>query len=245
MPGTLSRHIRYMEGTLARDEDLVRSEPLDSHSSRSVALIRPTLRSDFSVLWFAISSTLGEPVTLQDVLRPGDRGFLAKLLKPGTRAISINVDAESGVSSLIRPGDYVDVVFTQEIDKADLDKADLAHRAYSTLSETVLHNVRIIAADQEIVQGEPANNAPANNATAGKPVHPVSLELDPGGSRKSQSQSILERSPWPYRQRSSNRIQGTPALCSVAMCRRNLPAGVLARQRWWFMQTVSVRNTQS
>jgi len=78
----------------------------------------------------------------------------------------------------------VDVVLTQEIDKADLDKADLAHRAYGTLSETILHNVRIIAIEQEIVQGEPAHNAPANNATAGKPVHPVSLELEPEQVKK-------------------------------------------------------------
>ena len=78
----------------------------------------------------------------------------------------------------------MDVVLTQEIDKADLDKADLAHRAYRTLSETVLHNVRIIAIDREIVQGGPANNATANNATADKPVHPVSLELQPEQVKK-------------------------------------------------------------
>ena len=45
------------------------------------------------------------------------------------------------MSGLIRPGDYVDVVSTQVIDKADL--------AHGTLSETVLHNVRILAIDQD------------------------------------------------------------------------------------------------
>ena len=65
----------------------------------------------------------------------------------------------------------MDVVLTQVI-----DKADLAHR---TLSETVLHNVRIIAIDQEIVQG-----APANNATAGKVTHTVSLQLSPEQVKK-------------------------------------------------------------
>ena len=113
----------------------------------------------------------GSPVTSQDVLRPRDRGFLASVLAPDSRAISIKVDAESGVSGLIWPGDYVDVVLTQVI-----DKADLAHR---TLSETVLHNVRIIAIDQEIVQG-----GPANNATAGKVAHTVSLQLAPEQVKK-------------------------------------------------------------
>jgi pilus assembly protein CpaB len=100
-------------------------------------------------------------------------------LAPGSRAISINVDAESGGSGLIWPGDYVDVVLTQMIDKAELDKADLAQRAHRTLSETVLHNVRIVAIDQEIVQG-----GTANNATAGKVVRTVSLQLAPEQVKK-------------------------------------------------------------
>ena len=113
----------------------------------------------------------GSPVTSQNVLRRGDRGFLASVLAPDSRAISIKVDAESGVSGLIRPGDYVDVVLTQVV-----EKADLARRA---LSETVLHNVRIIAIDQEIVQG-----GRANNATAGKVAQTVSLQLAPEQVKK-------------------------------------------------------------
>jgi pilus assembly protein CpaB len=45
---------------------------------------------------------------------------------------------------------------------------------HRSLSETVLRNVRIIAIDQEIVQG-----APANNTAAGKVTHTVSLQLAP------------------------------------------------------------------
>jgi pilus assembly protein CpaB len=49
--------------------------------------------------------------------------------------------------------------------------ADVARRA---LSETLLQNVRIIAIDQEIVQG-----GGANNATAAKVAQTVSLQLAP------------------------------------------------------------------
>ena len=42
------------------------------------------------------------------------------------------------------------------------------------MSETVLRNVRIIAIDQEIMQG-----VPTTNATAGKETHTVSLQLAP------------------------------------------------------------------
>ena len=47
------------------------------------------------------------------------------------------------------------------------------------MSETVLHKVRIIAIDQEIVQG-----GPANNAAAGKTVRTVSLQLAPEQVKK-------------------------------------------------------------
>jgi pilus assembly protein CpaB len=86
-------------------------------------------------------------------------------LAPGTRAVSIKVDAETGVAGLINPGDYVDVVLTQVADKAD--------PARSALSETLLNNIRIIAIDQEVQGG------PTNTATAGKVAQTVSLQLEP------------------------------------------------------------------
>lgn len=153
-------------GTLARDEDfLVRTvqpdrvpadailETPDSKASLSGSLVRKFVEA-------------GSPVTLRDIVRPQDRGFLASVLAPDSRAISIKVDEESGVSGLIRPGDRVDVMLTQVF-----EKADPARRA---LSETVLRNVRIIAIDQEIVQG----GRPIA-ATMGKPAQTVSLELTP------------------------------------------------------------------
>jgi pilus assembly protein CpaB len=164
-------------GTLARDEDF-RSEPLDSVPPGA---FRDTPDDRIRLRGSLVRKDLGtgSPVTSQDVLLRGDRGFLARVLEPGSRATSINVDPESGVSGLIWPGDYVDVVLTQVIGKADLDKADLAHRAHRTLSETVLHNVRIVAIDQEIVQG-----GPTDKATAPKVVRTVTLQLAPDQVKK-------------------------------------------------------------
>jgi pilus assembly protein CpaB len=166
-------------GTLTRDEDFEeRSMPSGSLPSGAIPAT-PDAKIKLRGSLVRAFLDAGSPVTSQDVLRPRDRGFLASVLAPGSRAISINVDAEAGVSGLT-PGDYVDVVLTQES-----DKADLAHRV---LSETVLHNVRIIAIDQEFVQGGAANNATAgkggaaNNATAGKRT--VSLELAPEQVKK-------------------------------------------------------------
>ena len=79
-------------GTLARDEDF-RSEPLDSvppGAFRDTPDARIRLRGSLVRRFLDTDS----PVTSQDVLRPGDRGFLASILAPGKRAVSINVDAE-------------------------------------------------------------------------------------------------------------------------------------------------------
>ena len=151
-------------GTLTRDEDF-RSDPLDSVPSGA---IRDTTDDRNRLLGSLVRKNIdtGSAITSENVLPRGDRGFLASVLEPGTRAISIKVDAESGVSGLIKPGDYVDVVLTQVA-----EKADVARRA---LSETLLQNVRIIAIDQEIVQG-----GGANNATAAKVAQTVSLQLAP------------------------------------------------------------------
>ena len=158
-------------GTLARDEDFaVRSAPSDSVPSGAI-LDSPDAKTGLRGSLVRKFLDTGNPVTAEDVLRPRDRGFLASVLAPDTRAISINVDPESGVSGLIWPGDYVDVVLTQMNDKTDA-RAWLA-------GETVLHNARVIAVDQEIVQG-----APANNAAAGKETHTVSLQLSPDQVKK-------------------------------------------------------------
>jgi pilus assembly protein CpaB len=150
-------------GTLTRDDDF-RSEPLESVPS---VAIRDTPDERIRLRGSLVRRNLdtGSLVTSENVLPRGDRGFLASVLEPGTRAISIKVNAESGVSGLIMPGDYVDVVLTQVA-----EKADLARRA---LSETLLQNVRIIAIDQEIQGGQ------TNKATAGKVAQTVSLQLAP------------------------------------------------------------------
>jgi pilus assembly protein CpaB len=162
-------------GTLARDDDFAaRSAPPGSVPSGAI-LDTPDARTGLRGSLVRKFLDTGSLVTVEDVLRPRDRGFLASVLAPDTRAISINVDPESGVSGLIWPGDYVDVVLTQMNDRTDA-RAWLA-------GETVLHNVRIIAIDQDIVQGAQANSQP-NNAAAGKDTHTVSLQLTPEQVKK-------------------------------------------------------------
>ena len=51
----------------------------------------------------------GQPVSPNFIVRAGERGFLAAVLRPGMRAVSIGVDDATGISGLVFPGDRVDV----------------------------------------------------------------------------------------------------------------------------------------
>src|SRR6202051_3373971 len=102
-------------GTLARDEDFtVRSVPASEGIPAGAILDTPDAKIGLRGALVRNFIDTGSPVTSKDILRPRERGFLASVLAPDSRAISINVDAASGVSGLIWPGDYVDVVLTEE-----------------------------------------------------------------------------------------------------------------------------------
>lgn len=164
------------KGTLTREEDFaVRQSPPEGTPAGAI-LDTPETKIGLPGSLVRKFVDAGSPITLQDILRPRDRGFLASVLAPDSRAISIKVDEETGVSGLVRPGDNVDVVLTQVFEKADPGRR--------AVSETVLSNVRVIAIDQEIAQGgRPIGNT-VSNAVAAKSTQTVSLELAPDQVKK-------------------------------------------------------------
>ena len=87
----------------------------------------------------------GEPIVRAKVVAPGERGFLAAVLKPGMRAVSVAVDQTSDVSGFIFPGDRVDVLI-------NLSLAESANgNGYQRkAAETVLRDARVVAIDQRL-----------------------------------------------------------------------------------------------
>jgi len=85
----------------------------------------------------------GEPVVDGKLVRPGDRGFMAAVLSPGKRAVTVPVTLSSGVAGFIFPGDRVDVLMTEVIQE-EKDKDGKERRA----TETVLTDIRVLAVDQ-------------------------------------------------------------------------------------------------
>jgi pilus assembly protein CpaB len=111
----------------------------------------------------------GQPLTASAVVKPGDRGFLAAVLEPGMRAISVPIDEAAGNAGLVVPGDRVDLILTQTIN-AEGDPAG-ARR----VSETVLEDLRVIAVGRRISSAEAEEKQAARTAT---------LEANPAAAEK-------------------------------------------------------------
>lgn len=92
----------------------------------------------------------GEPVTRQALVPDlkGGNNFLAALISPGMRAISVAVKTNTMAGGFIAPGDYVDVVlsYTPRLSRSAQEYADSYVSRYA--SQTVLSNVRVLAVDQ-------------------------------------------------------------------------------------------------
>lgn len=85
----------------------------------------------------------GEPVTAGRLVKPGDRGFLAAVLSPGMRAVSVAINGVTGIGGFVFPGDRVDLILTQRI-----KRPEGAEGGDRRASETVLSDVRVLAMDQ-------------------------------------------------------------------------------------------------
>jgi pilus assembly protein CpaB len=110
----------------------------------------------------------GEAIRSDDLMRPTDHGFMAAVLSPGMRAVTIGVDAASGSSGLIWPGDRVDLILTQmnSDPSAPVGKRISAH--------TVLSNVRVVAVDSQLIASSNRNAA----ATLDAQNRTVTLEVN-------------------------------------------------------------------
>src|SRR5258708_4986386 len=103
----------------------------------------------------------GEPITEGKLVLAGTRGFMAAVLQPGTRAVSVPITATSAVSGFIYAGDRVDVLLTHVL---------AGHTGQHSATETILRNARVIAMDQKL------DFSPGDKPDVGKTA---TLELTP------------------------------------------------------------------
>lgn len=86
----------------------------------------------------------GEPLTRAKFVKAKDAGFMAAMLTPGMRAMSIRIDEDSSAGGFILPGDHVDVILTHKVEEQGA--------AASYTAETILEKVRVLAVGQTFEQ---------------------------------------------------------------------------------------------
>jgi pilus assembly protein CpaB len=117
-----------------------------------------------TVVRYAI--TAGQPVTRGSLVGPQDRGFLAAALSPGMRAITVPVNASTGVAGFVFPGDHVDMVLTQQVEGGGDGPA-------LKVSETIVRNIRVLATDQRVSEKD------KDGKTEVKTFNNVTMEVTP------------------------------------------------------------------
>ncbi|HEY3540474.1 MAG TPA: Flp pilus assembly protein CpaB [Trinickia sp.] len=165
------------DGLLLRDSDLIwKAVPRDQIPAGALlegspeASANNDLKGD--LLRHAVHA--GTPLGLTDVILPSAPGFLAAALKPGMRAISVSIDDVSGNAGLIQPGDFVDVLLTQQI-RADAGVDVPPARAVE--SETVAERVRVLAVGSAFKR--PKDDAAASTTN----VRTATFEVTPAGAQ--------------------------------------------------------------
>ena len=134
-------------GTLLKPEDLASREVPAEDLPADALRDSPEARMEMVGAMVRRTLAQGDVLRLDAVLRPGENGFLAAVLAPGMRAVTVGVDAVTGTAGLIWPGDRVDLILTQAFDENDIAPAR------RVAGEAVLSAARVIAVDRHLVQG--------------------------------------------------------------------------------------------
>lgn len=103
--------------------------------------LQPTAIEDVSGSVVRTPFYENEPILPQKIVQKGETGYMAALLKPGMRAMSVQISAESASGGFILPNDKVDVILT-----FNGEDAVTGEQIGSIL--TILENVRVLAIDQ-------------------------------------------------------------------------------------------------
>ena len=130
----------------------------------------PTAIEDLVGSVVRISLYEDEPILPQKLVMKGETGFMAALIKPGMRAISVEISPETASAGFILPDDRVDVILTYEVESNDGQMI-----SQQPVTRTIIENARVLAIDQ--IFGE-VDGAPAlTGSTATLELEPLQTEL--------------------------------------------------------------------
>lgn len=174
-------------------EDALEWQPWPEETVADIYMIRDTDETGIAALTGAVVRTglkEGQPLLDSVLVHPGERGFLAAVLEPGHRAVSVPVDATTGISGFVFPGDRVDLLMAMRLKLYDEEGETKGGTRYATV--TLISGVRVLAIDQTVenIEGEARVAKTATLEVTPKQAETVALGLDMG-SRLSLSLHAL------------------------------------------------------
>jgi len=109
--------------------------------------LRPTADAELLNSIVRTPIVQGEPINEAKLVKAGDSGVMAALLRPGMRAVTTRISVDTAAGGFIQPGDRVDIILTQTIQRNRVGNNQGGNqRAY--VSDTVFENVHVLAIDQ-------------------------------------------------------------------------------------------------
>ncbi len=142
-----------------------------------------------------INIVAGEPISGRKLVNPGEAGFMAAVLSPGMRAVSVEISVETGAGGFILPNDRVDVLHTEE---GQGNGNSETGNDFTT--RTILENVRVLAIDQSFKQGEDEDVVIGSTATLelNRPDSELLALADASGDLSLALRSVADAIPAAY-----------------------------------------------
>lgn len=213
-------------GTALRDEDLTELE-VESDAVASGQILVPDEAAGPPLGGYVVREALaaGAPVTWAAIVGPDQSGFLAAVLKPGKRAVTIRVGPATGHAGLVDPGDRVDVILSAEL---AFDGGD-----GSVFATTIVEDARVLAIDRRIGSGAepPPQGEEAEAGPERTEVTTATLEVTPPQGERlvlGEREGALSLAVRPLAPPATGTADGTSAGPSVELKEILLPPAAFA-----------------
>jgi pilus assembly protein CpaB len=121
---------------------------------------RPNAREEMRGAITRATLGTGDPINEERIVRADRPSYLAAILPQGMRALSVPIAQETGIGFIL-PNDRVDVILTRR---------ERVGERENVVSNTILNNIRVLAIDTTLQEGDGSRAVPGRVAT---------LELSP------------------------------------------------------------------
>ncbi len=162
-----------------------------------------------------------EPIVERKIVHGGSGGYMAVVLQPGMRAISMPVTVETAAGGFVLPGDRVDVLSSHKLEQSGGGGGG----APTATAEVVLQNIRVLAIDQQIQPEKAAKTIVGTTATLEVPAGDVELLI----KARAQGDMALALRSYADMGGPAGRPDGTGGSTSVRIIRAGRVSEVTAR----------------